>query len=87
MRVDSLVPRAEKITLVLEAIGDDKVGIKSTSLDNLVDRYDFDGLVRQNHQRMVQTQRIEPKLVVGYPFDRHHDFLGRGKHEVIMLIS
>jgi hypothetical protein len=34
MRVDPLVPRAEKITAVLEAIGDDKVRVNSTSLDN-----------------------------------------------------
>ena len=34
MRVDTLVPRAEKLVLVLEAIGDDKVRINSTSLDN-----------------------------------------------------
>jgi hypothetical protein len=34
MRVDPLLPRAEKLTLVLEAIGDDKVRINSTSLDN-----------------------------------------------------
>jgi hypothetical protein len=34
MRVDPLVPRAEKLVLVLEAIGDDKVRIDSTSLDN-----------------------------------------------------
>jgi hypothetical protein len=33
MRVDSLVPRAEKLVLVLEAIGDNKVRINSTSLD------------------------------------------------------
>jgi hypothetical protein len=34
MRVDPLLPRAEKLVLVLEAIGDDKVRINSTSLDN-----------------------------------------------------
>ena len=34
MRVDPLVPRAQKIVLVLEAIGDDEVRINSTSLDN-----------------------------------------------------
>jgi hypothetical protein len=32
MRVDPLVPRAEKLTLVLEAIGDDKVRVNSGSL-------------------------------------------------------
>ena len=34
MRVDPLLPRAEKLFMVLEAIGDDKVRINSTSLDN-----------------------------------------------------
>jgi hypothetical protein len=34
MRVDSLLPRAEELTLVLEAIGDDKVRINSASLTN-----------------------------------------------------
>jgi hypothetical protein len=34
MRVDPLLPRAERLTLVLEAIGDDKVRINSASLDN-----------------------------------------------------
>ena len=34
MRVDPLVPRAEKITLVLEAIGDEKVRVNSASLDS-----------------------------------------------------
>jgi hypothetical protein len=34
MRVDPLLPRAEKLVPVLEAIGDDKVRINSTSLDN-----------------------------------------------------
>jgi hypothetical protein len=34
MRVDPLLPRAEKLVLVFEAIGDDKVPINSTSLDN-----------------------------------------------------
>jgi hypothetical protein len=33
-RVDPLLPRAEKRVLVLEAIGDDKVRINSTSLYN-----------------------------------------------------
>jgi hypothetical protein len=34
MRVDPLLPQAEKLVLVLDAIGDDKVRIKSNSLDN-----------------------------------------------------
>jgi hypothetical protein len=34
VRVDPLVSRAEKLTLVLEAIGDDKVRVNSASLDN-----------------------------------------------------
>jgi hypothetical protein len=34
MRVDPLVPRAQKIVLVLEAIGDDKVRVNSTGIDN-----------------------------------------------------
>jgi hypothetical protein len=34
MRVDPLVPRAEKLVLVLEAIGDDKVRVNPTSIDN-----------------------------------------------------
>jgi hypothetical protein len=34
MRVDPLLPRAEKLVPVLEAIGDDNVRIDSTSLDN-----------------------------------------------------
>ena len=34
MRLDPLVPRAEKLGLGLEAIGDDKVWVNSTSIDN-----------------------------------------------------
>jgi hypothetical protein len=34
VRVDPVLPRAEKLTLVLEAIGDDKVRIDPTGLDN-----------------------------------------------------
>jgi hypothetical protein len=34
MRLDPLIPRAEKVTLVLEAIGDDKVRINHSSLVN-----------------------------------------------------
>jgi hypothetical protein len=34
MRLDPLIPRAEKLVLTLEAIGDDKVRMNSTSLDN-----------------------------------------------------
>jgi hypothetical protein len=33
MRVDSVIPRAEKCTLVIEAIGDDKVRVNHQSLD------------------------------------------------------
>ena len=33
MRVDPALPRAEKCTLVLEAIGDDKVRVNHQSLD------------------------------------------------------
>ena len=34
MRVDPALPRAEKCTLVLEAIGDDKVRVNHQSLDS-----------------------------------------------------
>jgi hypothetical protein len=34
MRVDPLIPRAEKLVLVLEPSGDDKARINSTNLDN-----------------------------------------------------
>jgi hypothetical protein len=34
MRVDPLIPRAEKLVLVLEAIGDDKIWVNSSSLDH-----------------------------------------------------
>jgi hypothetical protein len=33
MRVDPVLPRAEKCTLVIEAIGDDKVRVNHQSLD------------------------------------------------------
>jgi hypothetical protein len=36
MRLDPLIPRAEKVTLLLEAIGDDKVRANSQRLDNLL---------------------------------------------------
>ena len=38
MRVDPALPRAEKCTLVLEAIGDDKVRVNHQSLDSPLDR-------------------------------------------------
>ena len=34
MLVDLMLPAAEKIVLVLEAIGDDKIWVNSTSLDH-----------------------------------------------------
>ena len=34
MRVDLLLPAAEKIVLVLEGIGDDKIRVNSSSLDH-----------------------------------------------------
>jgi hypothetical protein len=34
MRLDPLILRAEKVTLVFEAIGDDKVRVDSASLDS-----------------------------------------------------
>jgi hypothetical protein len=34
MRVDSVIPRAEKVTVVLEAVGDDKVRVNAMSLDS-----------------------------------------------------
>jgi hypothetical protein len=36
--------------------------------------HDFDALVGQNHQRVVQTRRIHPNLVVADPFEDQHDF-------------
>ena len=36
MSVDLMLPAAEKITLVLEGIGDDKIRVNSSSLDNPV---------------------------------------------------
>ena len=34
MSVDLMLPAAEKITLVLEGIGDDKIRVNSSSLDH-----------------------------------------------------
>ena len=34
MRLDLMLPAAEKITLVLEGIGDDKIRVNSSSLDH-----------------------------------------------------
>jgi uncharacterized protein len=34
MRVDLVIPRAEKVTVVLEAVGDDKVRVNAMSLDS-----------------------------------------------------
>jgi hypothetical protein len=34
MRLDLVLPAAEKITLVLEGIGDDKIQVNSSSLDH-----------------------------------------------------
>ena len=34
MRLDLMLPAAEKITLVLEGIGDDRVRVNSSSLDH-----------------------------------------------------
>ena len=35
MSVDLMLPASEKITLVLEGIGDDKIRVNSSSLDHL----------------------------------------------------
>jgi hypothetical protein len=37
--------------------------------DLLLDRHDFDALVEQDDQRMVQTRRIHQNLVVADPFE------------------
>jgi hypothetical protein len=38
-------------------------------------------LVGQNHQRVVQTRRIHPNLVVADSFEHQDDFLRGRKHE------
>ena len=57
--------------------------------DLLLNPHDFDGLVGQNYQRMVQTRRIRPNLVVASVRTIFSDagrrgchFLGRGKARV-----
>ena len=44
--------------------------------DLLLDRHDFDGLVGQNNQRVVQTRRIHQNLVIADPFEDQGDLLG-----------
>jgi peptidoglycan/xylan/chitin deacetylase (PgdA/CDA1 family) len=45
-------------------------------------RYDFERLVGQNDQRVVQTRRIHPDLIVADPFEGECDLLRGRKHEV-----
>jgi hypothetical protein len=45
--------------------------------DLLLNPHDFDGLVGQDRQRMVQTRRIDPNLVVADRFEDEGDFLAR----------
>jgi hypothetical protein len=47
-----------------------------------VDPHDFDALVGQDRQRMIQTRRIHPNLVVADSFEHQDDFLRGRKHEV-----
>jgi hypothetical protein len=44
--------------------------------DLLLDPHDFDGLIGQNYQRVVQTRRIQANLAGADPFERQGDFLG-----------
>jgi hypothetical protein len=42
----------------------------------------FEGLVGQNDQRVVQTRRIHPNLIVADPFEHQGDFLDGWMGEV-----
>ena len=45
-------------------------------------RRDFDGLIGQNYQRVVQTRLIDANLVVADPFEDEGDLLCGGMEEV-----
>jgi hypothetical protein len=55
--------------------------------DLLLNPHDFDGLVGQDRQRMVQTRRIDPNPVVADRFEHEHDFLARGKHAIEVVLE
>jgi hypothetical protein len=42
-----------------------------------LDRHDFDGLVGQNYQRVVQTRRVDANLVAADRFEYQDDFSPR----------
>lgn len=81
MRVDLALPAAQKLTLVLEAVGDDKVRINSSSLESpltiLADQsLELVGLGKQILVRRVErsiagldydsTGEVEAKVEAGY---------------------
>jgi hypothetical protein len=74
------IPRLDQSTrVVVQPIGRAQ---DAPHHDLLLNPHDFDGLVGQNDQRMVQTRRIHPNLVVADRFEHQGDFLGSRKHEV-----
>ena len=46
------------------------------------DRHDFESLVGQDRQRLVQTRRIDPNLVAADAFEHQGDFLDGRMGEV-----
>jgi hypothetical protein len=56
--------------------------LRSGSDGDFCDRHDFEGLVGQDRQRLVQTRRIHPNLVIADPFKDQRDFLDGWMDEV-----
>ena len=55
MSVDLMLPAAETITLVFEGIGDNKIRVNSSSLDQLKQRYKCYEVATAFHMRMTNT--------------------------------
>jgi hypothetical protein len=62
MRVDPLVPRGEKLVLVLEAIGDDKVRVNHQALDSPLDNQALE-VVANGCTSCANSNLIEQKAV------------------------